>query len=117
VNALTEDRRRAIEQSGFGEKFDLVQPHNLAFWVYCLLVLAGAVVLSGQISIPAAASRLKLFGTLPLICVGVPRQTRELSLVKTASARGRVGAVEEVGVMRAGARPYLGPRSGRAAGR
>jgi hypothetical protein len=30
---------------------------------------------------------------------------------------GRVCAVEGVGVVRAGARPYLGPRSGRAAGR
>ena len=50
-----ENRRRAIEQSGFGEEFQLVQPQNLAFWVYCLLVVAGAVVLSGQISIAAAA--------------------------------------------------------------
>jgi protease PrsW len=55
VSALTEDRRRAIEQSGFGEEFQLVQPQNLAFWVYCVLVVAGAVVLSGQISIAAAA--------------------------------------------------------------
>jgi len=55
VSALTENRRRAIEQSGFGEEFHLVQPQNLAFWVYCLLVIAGAVVLSGQISIAAAA--------------------------------------------------------------
>jgi RsiW-degrading membrane proteinase PrsW (M82 family) len=55
MSTLTEDRRRAIEQSGWGEKFHLVQPHNLAFWVYCLLVVAGAVVLSGQVSIAAAA--------------------------------------------------------------
>ena len=55
MSTLTEDRRRAIEQSGFGEEFHLVQPQNLAFWVYCLLVIAGAVVLSGQISIAAAA--------------------------------------------------------------
>ncbi|HUO74192.1 MAG TPA: PrsW family intramembrane metalloprotease, partial [Solirubrobacteraceae bacterium] len=33
----------------------LVQPHNLAFWVYCVLVAAGAHVLAGQISIAAAA--------------------------------------------------------------
>ena len=66
MSTLTEDRRRAIEQSGFGEEFHLVQPRNLAFWVYCLLVFAGAVVLSGQISIAAAASRLKLFRTLRL---------------------------------------------------
>jgi hypothetical protein len=55
VSALTEDRRRAIEQSGWGEDFRLVQPHNLAFWVYCALVVAGAYVLSRQISIAAAA--------------------------------------------------------------
>ena len=45
-------RDRAVR---WGEEFRLVQPHNLAFWVYCLLVVAGAVVLSGQISIAAAA--------------------------------------------------------------
>jgi protease PrsW len=55
VSALTEGRRRAIAQSGFGEEFHLVQPRNLAFWVYCLLVVAGAVVLSGQVSIAVAA--------------------------------------------------------------
>jgi len=55
VSTLTEDRRRAIEQSGWGEQFRLVQPHNLAFWVYCVLVVAGAYVISGQLSIAAAA--------------------------------------------------------------
>jgi RsiW-degrading membrane proteinase PrsW (M82 family) len=55
VSTLSDDRRRAIEQSGWGEEFRLVQPHNLAFWVYCVLVVAGAVVVSGQISIAAAA--------------------------------------------------------------
>jgi protease PrsW len=55
MSTLTEDRRRAIEQSGWGEEFHLVQPHNLAFWVYCLLVAAGVFVISGQLSIAAAA--------------------------------------------------------------
>jgi protease PrsW len=55
VTTLAVDRRHAIEQSGWGEKFRLFQPHNLAFWVYCLLVAAGAFVLSDQISIAAAA--------------------------------------------------------------
>ena len=55
MSTLAEDRRRAIDQSGWGEKFHLVQPHNLAFWVYCLLVAAGVVVISGQVSIAAAA--------------------------------------------------------------
>jgi RsiW-degrading membrane proteinase PrsW (M82 family) len=55
VSTLAAERRRAIEESGWGEDFRLVQPHNLAFWVYCVLVVAGAYVLSGQISIAAAA--------------------------------------------------------------
>ena len=55
MSTLIEDRRRAIEQSGWGEEFHLVQPQNLAFWVYCLLVAAGVLVISGQVSIAAAA--------------------------------------------------------------
>ena len=55
MTTLAVDRRHAIEQSGWGEEFRLFQPHNLAFWVYCLLVAAGAFVLSDQISIAAAA--------------------------------------------------------------
>jgi RsiW-degrading membrane proteinase PrsW (M82 family) len=55
VSTLSEDRRRAIEQSGWGEEFRLLQPHNLAFWVYCLLVVVGAVVIAGQVSIAVAA--------------------------------------------------------------
>lgn len=55
MSALSDDRRRVIEQSGFGEDFHLVQANNPAFWVYCLLVVAGAIVLSGQVSIAAAA--------------------------------------------------------------
>jgi RsiW-degrading membrane proteinase PrsW (M82 family) len=55
MSALAVERSRAIDQSGWGEDFRLVQPRNLAFWVYCALVIAGAYVLSGQISIAAAA--------------------------------------------------------------
>jgi protease PrsW len=55
VSTLAVDRSRAIEQSGWGEDFRLFQPHNLAFWVYCVLLVAGAYVLSGQVSIAAAA--------------------------------------------------------------
>jgi protease PrsW len=55
MSSLSEDRRRAIEQSGWGEEFHLVQPHNLAFWVYCGVVVVGAVTISGQVSIAAAA--------------------------------------------------------------
>ena len=55
MSTLAADRRCAIEQSGWGEDLRLAQPHNLALWVYCALVVAGAYVLSGQISIAAAA--------------------------------------------------------------
>ena len=55
MSALAAERSRAIDQSGWGEDFRFVQPHNLAFWVYCALVIAGAYVLSGQVSIAAAA--------------------------------------------------------------
>ena len=60
MSALAAERSRAIDQSGWGEDFRLVQPHNLAFWVYCALVIAGAYVLSGQVSIAAAAYSLAL---------------------------------------------------------
>jgi len=55
VSTLAAERQQAIEQSGWGEDFHLVQPHNLAFWVYCVLVVAGTYVLWGQLSIAAAA--------------------------------------------------------------
>jgi protease PrsW len=55
VSTLTDERRRAIEQSGWGEDFRFFQPHNLAFWAYCALVVAGAYVLLGQVSVAAAA--------------------------------------------------------------
>jgi protease PrsW len=43
-------RLAAIERSGWGERFRLVQPHNLAFWVYALLVgVGGFVVISNYI--------------------------------------------------------------------
>jgi protease PrsW len=61
VSTLAADRRRAIEESGWGEDFRFVQPHNLAFWVYCLLVVAGAYVLRGQVSIALAAYSGALF--------------------------------------------------------
>ena len=55
MSTLAAERQQAIEQSGWGEDFQLVQPHNLAFWVYCVLVVAGTYVLWGQLSIAAAA--------------------------------------------------------------
>ncbi len=51
------------------------------------------------------------------LCRG-PRQARGVVVVgRRRRVGGRVGAVEGVEVVRAGARAYLGPRSGRAAGR
>jgi protease PrsW len=64
VSALAADQRRAIEQSGWGAKFRLFQPHNLAFWVYSVLVIAGAFVLRGQVSIALAAYSGALFAGL-----------------------------------------------------
>ena len=105
MSTLTEDRRRAIDQSGWGEAFHLVQPHNLAFWVYCLLVTAGVVVISGQVSIVAAAysgaltSAIIAFGLLAVRMCGssVPRiatrpfraSSRPPASSEAASARSR----------------------------
>jgi len=41
AEAQLERRREAIEASGWGERFKLVQPHNLCFWVYVVLVAIG----------------------------------------------------------------------------
>ena len=105
MSRLTEDRRRAIEQSGFGEEFDLVQPQNLAFWVYCLLVIAGAVVLSGQISIAAAAysgaliSGVIAFGLLAVAYLWfIHHEDRYTTVPPKLAAAGFVwGAVAAIG--------------------
>ena len=100
-----ENRRRAIEQSGFGEEFQLVQPQNLAFWVYCLLVIAGAVVLSDQISIAAAAysgaliSGAIVFGLLAVAYLWfIHDEDRYTTVPRKLAAAGFVwGAVAAVG--------------------
>jgi RsiW-degrading membrane proteinase PrsW (M82 family) len=105
MSTLTEDRRRAIEQSGFGEEFELVQPRNLAFWVYCVLVVAGAVVLSGQISIAAAAysgaliSGVIAFGLLAVAYLWfIHYEDRYTTVPRKLGAAGFVwGAVAAVG--------------------
>ena len=105
MTSLTENRRRAIERSGWGEDFRLVQPHNLAFWVYCLLVAAGAVVLSGQISIAAAAysgaliSGLIAFGLLAVAYLWfIHYEDRYTTVPRKLAAAGFVwGAVAAVG--------------------
>ena len=100
-----EDRRRAIEQSGFGEEFHLVQPQNLAFWVYCLLVVAGAVVLSGQVSVAAAAysgaliSGVIVFGLLAVVYLWfIHYEDRYTTVPRKLAAAGVVwGAVAAIG--------------------
>jgi len=42
-------QQRAIREAGYGVRFRFVQPHNAAFWVYCLIVLAGAVRMAQQL--------------------------------------------------------------------
>jgi hypothetical protein len=98
MNTLTEDRRRAIEQSGWGEGFRFVQPHNLAFWVYCLLVVFGAVVLSGQVSIAAAAysgaltSGIIAFGLLAVAYLWyIHYEDRYTTVPRKLAATGFVG--------------------------
>jgi protease PrsW len=98
-------RRRAIEQSGWGEDFRLVQPHNLAFWVFCALVVFGAYELSGQISIAVSAfsgafvSGIVAFAILALAYVGfIHREDRYTSVAPGLAAAGFVwGAVAAVG--------------------
>jgi RsiW-degrading membrane proteinase PrsW (M82 family) len=40
---------RAIDEAGYGVRYRFVQPHNAAFWVYCLIVLAGALRMAQQL--------------------------------------------------------------------
>jgi len=72
MSALAVEQSQAIHQSGWGEDFRLVQPRNLAFWVYGALVIAGAYVLSGQVSIAAAAySGALVSGIVAFVLVAV----------------------------------------------
>ena len=42
-------REEALAESGFGRRFTFVQPHNLAFWVYLLLVVVGLLAMFQQL--------------------------------------------------------------------
>jgi RsiW-degrading membrane proteinase PrsW (M82 family) len=105
VSTLDVDRRRAIAQSGWGEDFRLVRPYNLAFWVYCALVIAGAFVLSGQVSIAAAAysgaltNGIVVFGLLAVAYVWFIRYEDRYTTVppKLAAAGFVWGFVAAVG--------------------
>ena len=58
----------AIEQSGWGQPFRLLQPHNASFWVYAVGVGAGAVSIvryfgsGGAFYAPAIVGGVLLFG-------------------------------------------------------
>jgi len=43
------DRSAALEASGFGGRFRVVQTHNLAFWVYLLLIVIGLLAMFQQL--------------------------------------------------------------------
>ncbi|WP_433158015.1 PrsW family intramembrane metalloprotease [Kribbella sp. CA-247076] len=59
---------RAIEQSGWGQPYRFLQPHNLAFWVYVLGVGGGALTMlryfgpKAAFYSPALAGGVVLFG-------------------------------------------------------
>jgi protease PrsW len=42
-------REDALAESGFGRRFTFVQPHNLAFWVYLLLLAVGLMAMFQQL--------------------------------------------------------------------
>ncbi|MGW6281652.1 PrsW family intramembrane metalloprotease [Kribbella sp. NPDC055071] len=58
----------AIEESGWGQPYRFLQPHNVAFWVYVVGVGAGAVTMlrvfgpGAQFYTPALAGGVVLFG-------------------------------------------------------
>jgi RsiW-degrading membrane proteinase PrsW (M82 family) len=105
VSSLSADRRVAIEQSGWGEEFHLVQRHNLAFWVYCFLVAVGVVVISGQVSIAAAAysgaliSGIIVFGLLAVAYLWfIHYEDRYTTVPRKLAGTGFVwGAVAAIG--------------------
>ncbi|MFB7718483.1 PrsW family intramembrane metalloprotease [Nocardia sp. NPDC056100] len=47
--AQTRARFTAIEESGWGRSFTFYQPRNLAFWVYLLLTVSGAMLFATRI--------------------------------------------------------------------
>jgi RsiW-degrading membrane proteinase PrsW (M82 family) len=54
-NQSMTDRAAALDASGFGRKFTLVQTHNMAFWVYGLLVVVGLLSMFQQLQSSLAA--------------------------------------------------------------
>lgn len=71
---LLDARERAIEESGWGLDFTFVQPHNLAFWVYSILVVAGTLLSIKYYVTPGvkAYDRSFAFGAIAFALYTVP---------------------------------------------
>jgi len=49
TDPLATAREEALAESGFGRRFTFVQPHNLAFWVFLLLLVVGLLAMYQQL--------------------------------------------------------------------
>ncbi len=107
--AMLERRREAVEASGWGRRFRLVQPHNLCFWVYIALVgigLAEFTQLARRYTdflAPAFISALVLFAFYGLIIFAALRAMdryarKPLGLVLAAFAWGASAAVYAIAI-------------------
>jgi RsiW-degrading membrane proteinase PrsW (M82 family) len=59
---LGERQLAAIEQSGWGQRFRFVQPRNLAFWVYGLFLVMGAIKMAQFLDGSIASSSILILG-------------------------------------------------------
>lgn len=69
---LLQRRRAAIEESGWGASFHLLQPRNLCLWVYLLLLVLGAHQLYRQVAPTAgvfAEANLAAVGSASAFCL------------------------------------------------
>ncbi|GIF02493.1 PrsW family intramembrane metalloprotease [Actinoplanes siamensis] len=93
----------AIEESGWGQPFRLLQPHNAAFWVYLLGVGTGGLTMlryfsrGGGFYGPALAAGVLLFGVylvpwLVLLCRHNRYTSQPPGLLATAFVWGGVAA-------------------------
>ena len=68
-DALEAARLAAIEESGWGRPFKLFQPHNAAFWVYVLIVMAGALSFGRYLSAGLPAYRQALIVAVVFVAI------------------------------------------------
>lgn len=69
MSALSEDRRSAIERSGWGEDFHLVQPHNLTAMLMHGLPDASAAIAGDGVVTPDELEALAVTRTRLKNCV------------------------------------------------